>query len=85
MERVGIDIQNHQTTGVSQIEVDAFQFIVALDKQAKRDLIQRYGVSEAKVIDLFVKDPFGYGPAPYIKCREEISKKLAALRLVALD
>lgn len=77
----GIDIKNHKTTKVEDVDLPSYKFIIALEKDVKRTLIEQHGVDASKVIELFVRDPYDGGIGPYIKCANEIEKKLAAISL----
>jgi protein-tyrosine-phosphatase len=79
MNSRGIDIRNHKATKIESVDVNSYQFVLALDKEVKRKLVSRYGVDSAKIIDFFVRDPYAGGLGPYIKCANEISQKLAAM------
>jgi protein-tyrosine-phosphatase len=80
MQMVNIDISGHRASSVESVEVDAFQFVIFLCEQAKRDFLAHHSIEGNKVRDLFVEDPYGYEFIDYIQCRQRLSKGLSELR-----
>ena len=76
MERVGLDIGAHKQTPLSDIDLGAFEFVVALTKRARRVLLENYGVKESKIRDVYVNDPYGDDAGQYRKCANAIMKRL---------
>jgi protein-tyrosine-phosphatase len=61
------------------VDISSFEFVVVLDKEARRTLVAKYGIDESKIVDLFVKDPVGSSIEQYIRCAKDLNKRLAAV------
>jgi low molecular weight protein-tyrosine phosphatase len=79
MQMIGIDIQGHKATSVSSADLDEFQFVVFLCKDAKQNFLAHYPIETTKIRDLFVDDPYGNDFIEYVRCRKAISRCLSAL------
>ena len=79
MNHYNLDIKDHQTTPIAEIDTEAFQFIVALDKRVRRELIEKHSIPESKIKNLFIDDPFTDDIVQYIKCATAIARSLSAL------
>jgi protein-tyrosine-phosphatase len=79
MSSMGYDIRGHRTTSIEMVDISSFEFVVVLDKEARRTLVAKYGIDESKIVDLFVKDPVGSSIEQYIRCAKDLNKRLAAV------
>ena len=79
MKSRGIDISCHKTTRITDINTEEFQYVVAMGKKIRRQLIDEHSISELKIKNLFVKDPFDDDIAGYEKCATKIEIKITEL------
>ena len=79
METIGLNIKSHKQTPLSDLDLGEFEFVVALTKDARRALLEDYGVAESKIRNVYVIDPYGSDIAQYMKCANAIAKQLAGL------
>ena len=77
MEKFGLDIKAHKQTPLSDVDLGEFEFVVALTKSIRRALLEKYGVEESKIRNVYVDDPYGSDIEQYMKCAIAISKRLA--------
>jgi protein-tyrosine-phosphatase len=79
MKRIGLNIESHKQTPISDINLNEFEFVIALTKRVRQDLLERYGVDESKILSVYVDDPFGSDIEQYVKCANVIAKKLGKI------
>ena len=77
MEKFGLDIKAHKQTPLSDIDLGEFEFVVALTKSVRRALLEKYGVEESKIRNVYVEDPYDGDVEQYMKCAIAINKRLA--------
>ena len=80
MANIGIDIRSHRATSISNLDTSSYQFILALDKSVKYTLVNKHAIEQSKIIEMFVKDPYDGDLERYIRCAEEIQRKLRAVK-----
>lgn len=79
MKRFGLDIEAHKQTPISDVNLNEFEFVMALTKSVRQELLERYGVDESKILSIFVDDPFGSDIEQYVRCANVIAKKLGKI------
>lgn len=72
----GLDAANHVPRGIRDLDLDRFDYVVAMDKEITRQL---QGVPQAKLITWRVPDPWGQ-PHEYKLCARHVLKELNLLR-----
>ena len=78
MKSLEIDISAHKPTSIANVPVADFEFVVALEKRV-RDALIGQGVDPARIVNLFVDDPYGSDISQYLRCANAITKGLAEL------
>lgn len=78
MNSAGIDISAHKPTPIDGVAIHGFEFVVALDKNVRRTLLNR-GVDASKIVNLFIADPYGDDLGQYLRCANAIAKGLTNL------
>jgi protein-tyrosine-phosphatase len=79
MAHMGLDIRHHRAKSLSDYDLSSFQWVLALDKNVKLLLTTQHNVETSKIIDFFINDPYGADITRYVKCANEIKKKIASL------
>ena len=77
----GINISAHIPRAVSQIDLNAFDRIIALDSYVERQL-KSYQVPSERLITWNIEDPFGQGIEVYRECARKIKKKIDELHIL---
>jgi len=82
MSSIGLDIQGHVARSLSDVDLNDYELIIALDKRLLRVLAERYGIERSKLIELHIDDPiYSGGVEAYRKCANRIAKRLGELPL----
>ena len=71
-EARGLDLGMHTPRDVSAVDVESFDWVVALDPSVARRLRSEYEVSDEKLVTWAISDPYGGSLADYRLCLEEI-------------
>jgi protein-tyrosine-phosphatase len=79
MRERGLDISDHQSRGIAELDLATFDMIVALTPAIAEELQRLPGVDEARVKVMSVKDPYGRGLEEYRRRAVEIESALRAL------
>ena len=78
MRRRGIDISDHKTTSIGKVDVESFEYIVAMDR-AVLQVLHEKDIDLARVQEAYVDDPFNGDARQYEDCALAIERKLCAL------
>lgn len=79
MHSKGIDISDHQTRNVDNVELDSFDYIIAMDSYIFEELNDRYPEQTSKIIGWNIEDPMGQGLVAYKECADKIRKHIEEL------
>jgi len=79
MRERGLDIANHRAKSVSQLDLDEFDAIVAMDAATARVLRKEFKAAPNKLARLDIDDPYGGGIETYRLCVQEIEAGLRRL------
>jgi len=75
----GLDISGHVPRGVSEIGLNNFDYIIAMDSYVADYLIKRYNVPKEKLILWQIEDPYLQGIDVYRRCAYEIYSHIKTL------
>jgi protein-tyrosine phosphatase len=82
MREMGIDIRGHRPRRVSSVNLNDFDFIIAMDSNVNLQLKTLLSDRPDKVLVWNVDDPWKRDIEDYRKCAETIRNKLSELRKV---
>ena len=72
----GIDISGHKARNVTEVDLDFFNFIVALDSMVYRHLKSLNRIAEEKLFEWDIHDPVGQPVSVFQKVAERIRKRI---------
>jgi protein-tyrosine-phosphatase len=75
-EEFGIDASGHRQTHVSDVNIDSFNYLVAMDPAISERLKK---LTTRKIITWSIDDPWAGDPAEYRVCALQIRSELASL------
>jgi protein-tyrosine-phosphatase len=76
-DRVGVDISQHSPHGLEATELSGYDYVVAMDPYIAKRLQQDYHVSDSRLVEWNIHDPYLRGRAAYEQCAQEISDAIA--------
>jgi protein-tyrosine phosphatase len=79
MKECGLDIGQHRSKDVEDLDLGTFNLIVAMEPRIARLLTSKYSVEPAKLRELNVKDPFWEGLEVYRQCAQKLQAVLPAV------
>jgi protein-tyrosine phosphatase len=79
MQERGIDLSNHCSQSIENIDINNFDIIVAMTPSIANHLLIEYQVSPKRLRVLNVADPCGRGIEAYRRCAAELEKELNEL------
>lgn len=74
----GLDASGHVPKGMSEFDLDAFDYIVAMDPKIAKQLPDLPG---GKVLVWKINDPWGDDAEEYLKCAKSLNKEVSKLVL----
>lgn len=78
----GIDISGHRPRSVTDIELDRFDSIIALDSYVYARLKEDHRIDSGRLIQWDIDDPYGASIDVYRECVFNIRRSVQKLRLV---
>lgn len=83
IKKYGINMQNHRSKNISEIDINDFDLVISLTKQHKETIIRLYPSTKGKIYTLKeyvdpnldykdIDDPWGYNLNIYKSCAAEI-------------
>jgi protein-tyrosine-phosphatase len=79
MRERGIDLSNHYSQSIEEMDLNNFDIIVAMTKSIANHLSVEYQISSKRLRVLNVADPCGHGIEEYRRCAAELEKELNEL------
>lgn len=79
MQDKGIDISNHCSQSIEEIDLNNFDIIVAMTPLIATHLLIEYQISPKRLKVLNVADPCGRGIEAYRHCAAELEKEISKL------
>jgi protein-tyrosine-phosphatase len=79
MQEYGLNITSHRPREISSVELNAYDFVVALSSVVEIELSKRPVMKRSKLITWEIDDPYGKGLAAYRKCANSIKKSVPQL------
>jgi len=76
----GIDISNHKTKDVESVNIDEYDFIVAMDQFIAEKLRKEYNINSKIIFNWDINDPYGKDYQGYKACADNINNFLNMLR-----
>ena len=80
MQAWGIDLDGHKATALDAVNIDGFEYIIAMDP-AVMPVLRKKGVPDQKIREAFVDDPWSSDLGRYEECADEIGRRLENLKL----
>ncbi len=77
----GIDISGHTPRNVSEILLNEFDYIIAMDSYVANYLMKKYNIPKEKIILWEIEDPYSQGIDVYKQCVHEIYSHIKTLIL----
>jgi arsenate reductase len=79
MQEYGLNITGHRPRGISSVELNAYDFVIALSSSVKAELRKKAVIKLPKLITWEIVDPYGKGLEVYRKCAQSIEKSIPKL------
>jgi protein-tyrosine-phosphatase len=79
MKECGLDIDGHRSKDVEDLDLGAFDIIVALEPRIARMLVSEHCVEPAKLRELNIRDPFRGELEDYRQCAQKLQAVLPAV------
>jgi len=71
-----VDISGHRPRSVSDVPLDGFDFIIAIDSSIYSRLKEMGRIPQEKLCGWDIDDPFGQGLASYLEAAQKIQERL---------
>jgi len=75
----GVDLAGHRPRSVSDISLDDFDHIIAMDSSVFQELAADYPDLKPKIIEWDIEDPYGQSLSRYKECAQQIEKHVQSL------
>jgi protein-tyrosine-phosphatase len=82
IHEMGIDIRDHCSRRVSSLNLNDFDFIIAMDSTINNQIKSLLPDASDKIVSWDVDDPFGKDIGSYRKCAETIRSKVLDFRKI---
>ena len=67
-----IDISSHQPRGLEGLQLDKFDYVVAMNPEVAKFLMQEHTIEQSRLITWKIRDPYLEGRDDYKRCANEI-------------
>jgi protein-tyrosine-phosphatase len=79
MQEYGLNITGHRSRGISSVDLNAYDFVIALSSSVKAELRKKAVIKRPKLITWEIADPYGKGVEVYRKCAKSIKENVNKL------